>query len=52
LAEDKKRIFADKTATRKNLLITMLTSYGVKKNEYFYNTIQREITMDALFEAL
>jgi AAA+ ATPase superfamily predicted ATPase len=50
--EDKKRFFADKTATRKNLLITMLTSYGVKKNEYFYNTIQREITMDALFEAL
>ena len=29
----------------------MLTSYGVKKNDYFYNTIQRELTMDALFEA-
>jgi uncharacterized protein len=49
--ENKKQIFADKTATRKNLLITMLTAYGVKKNEHFHNTIQRELTMDALFEA-
>lgn len=30
----------------------MITCYGVKKNEYFYNTIQRELTMDALFELL
>jgi hypothetical protein len=50
--ENKKRVFGDKTATKKNLFITMLTSYGVKKNDYFYNTIQRELTMDALFEAL
>lgn len=50
--ENKKRVFADKTGTRKNLFLTMLTSYGVKKNEHFYNTIQRELTMDALFEAL
>ncbi|MFN0037103.1 MAG: AAA family ATPase [Saprospiraceae bacterium] len=49
--EAKKRVFADRTATRKNLFLTMLTCYGVKKNEYFYNTIQRELTMDALFEA-
>jgi AAA+ ATPase superfamily predicted ATPase len=47
---NKKQVFADKTGTRKNLLLTMLTSYGVKKNEHFYNTIQREVTMDALFE--
>jgi uncharacterized protein len=50
--ENKKRVFADKTATRKNLLLTMLTSYGVKKNEHFHNTIQRELTMDALFDPL
>jgi uncharacterized protein len=50
--ENKKRIFGDKTNTRKNLFLTMLTSYGVKKNDYFYNTIQKELTMDTLFEAL
>jgi uncharacterized protein len=49
--ENKKQVFGDKTGTRKNLLLTMLTSYGVKKNEHFHNTIQRELTMDALFEA-
>lgn len=50
--ENKKRVFGDKTATKKNLFITMLTSYGVKKNDYFYNTIQKELTMDVLFETL
>jgi hypothetical protein len=50
--ENKKRVFGDKTSTRKNLFLTMLTSYGVKKNDYFYNTIQKELTMDTLFETL
>jgi uncharacterized protein len=44
------QVFSDKTGTRKNIFLTMLTSYGVKKNDYFYNTIQRELTMEALFE--
>jgi uncharacterized protein len=48
--ENKQRVFADKTATHKNLFLTMLTCYGVKKNDYFYNTIQKELTMDVLFE--
>ena len=45
----KQRVFANKTATRKNLFLTMLTCYGVKKNEHFYNTIQKELTMETLF---
>ena len=49
--EVKKRIFADRTTTRKTLFLTMITCFGVKKNVYFHNTIQRELTMDALFEA-
>ena len=48
--DNKQQAFASKTATRKNLFLTMLTCYGVKKNAYFYNTIQQELTMDALFE--
>jgi uncharacterized protein len=50
--ENKQKVFADKTATRKNLLITMLTSYGVKPNEHFHNTVQRALTMESLFESL
>jgi uncharacterized protein len=50
--ENKQQVFADKTATRKNLFLTMLTCYGVKKNDYFYNTLQKELTMEVLFEEL
>ncbi len=46
----KKQVFAEKTGTAKSLFLTMLTTYGVKKNEYFYNTLQSEVTLDALFE--
>ncbi len=48
--DKKKRTFAEITGTRKSLFTVMLTTYGVKKNEYFYNTVQQEITMEALFE--
>lgn len=48
--ENKKQVFVGKTGTRKNIFLTIITSYGVKKNDYFYNTIQRELTMEALFE--
>jgi uncharacterized protein len=50
--DTKQRIFAAKTATRKNIFLTMLTCYGVKKNSHFYNTIQKELIMDVLFEGL
>jgi hypothetical protein len=48
----KKQVFAAKTDTRKTLFLTMMTSFGVKKNEYFYNTIQRDLTMEVLFDSL
>lgn len=50
--DTKKQAFASKTGTRKTLFITLLTSYGVKKNEYFYNTVERNLTMDVLFDVL
>jgi uncharacterized protein len=48
--DTKQRVFADKTGTRKTLFLTMLTSFGVKKNDYFYNTIQKELTMEVFFQ--
>jgi uncharacterized protein len=49
--DSKRQAFADKTATRKTLFFTMLTNFGVKKNDYFFNTIQKELTMEILFES-
>jgi hypothetical protein len=45
---NKRSIFRHETKTKKALHITMLTTYGVKHNEYWGN-IQSEVTMDDLF---
>ena len=45
---NKKSAFIDETKTRKAVHITMVTAYGVKRNEYWGN-IQSEVTMNDLF---
>jgi hypothetical protein len=45
---NKKAIFTVDTKTRKAVHITMVTTYGVKRNEY-WNNIQSEVTMNDLF---
>jgi len=45
---NKKSTFISETKTRKAVHITMVTTYGVKRNEYWGN-IQSEVTMNALF---
>jgi len=45
---NKKATFAEETKVRKALHLTMITTYGVKHNEY-WNNIQMEITMNDLF---
>jgi len=40
--------FAEATGTRKALHTTMITTYGVKRNEYS-GIVQSEVTMDDLF---
>ncbi len=46
----KERVFRQKTQTRKTLFLTLITTYGAKKNDNYVNLIQKEITMEALFE--
>jgi hypothetical protein len=41
--------FRETTATKKSIFLTMLTTFGVKPNEYSTSSIQNELTMDALF---
>lgn len=45
---NKKARFIEETNTRKAVHITMVTTYGVKHNEYF-NNIQSQVTLDELF---
>ncbi len=42
--------FREATGAKKSIFLTMLTTYGLKENEYRYSIVQNEMTMDALFE--
>lgn len=42
--------FREETATKKSIFLTMLTTFGVKPNEYSTSIIQNELTMEALFQ--
>ena len=48
---NKRAAFIEETKTKKAVHITMVTTYGVKRNEY-WNRIQSEITMNDLFSKL
>ena len=41
-------VFQSKTNTRKGVAVTMITSYGLVKNQWA-NGIQNQLTMNALF---
>ncbi len=47
----KLEVFRESTGTKKTLLITMITTYGIKKNMYS-NYVGKEVLMDDLFEKL
>ena len=46
----KKNCFKEKTGTRKTLFMTMITTYGVKKDQHYLEVVDGQIKMDALFE--
>ena len=41
--------FKEATKTKKSIFLTMLTTHGIKPNEYSTSIIQNQLTMDALF---
>ena len=45
----RRELFRDSTATTKTLALTMITTYGIKKNPYS-NTIQQSVVLDQLFK--
>lgn len=48
--ENKRTVFKQATGTRKSLFLVMLTTFGLKQNEYSERLIQNSLTMDDLFE--
>jgi AAA+ ATPase superfamily predicted ATPase len=48
--QNKVAIFRDQTNTRKAIRLTMITTFGLNRNEYSNAFVQNELTMDALFE--
>lgn len=47
--ENKKRIFREKTGTKKTLFTTMVTTHGTKKNKHYNSVVDNQLTMDDLF---
>jgi AAA+ ATPase superfamily predicted ATPase len=48
--EQKLEVFEEKAKTKKTLFLTMISSYGIKENEYSRRLVQKSLTMDVLFE--
>jgi AAA+ ATPase superfamily predicted ATPase len=48
--ENKTTVFKDQTGTRKTIFMTMITTFGIKKNANSVKLVQNEVTMDALFD--
>ena len=43
-------VFKDETQTQKAIFLTMITTFGLHKNEHSTALVQHEMTMDTLFE--
>ena len=48
--ERKKRVFQEKTDTRKAVFLAMITPYGVEKNAHYFNTVDNQLCLDDLFD--
>ncbi len=42
-------VFKNKTKSRKKIFVTLITTYGIKKNEYSLEIVQNSLTMDCLY---
>ncbi len=43
-------VFGSQTKTRKNVFLTFITAFGVKKNKYYLSTVTNQLTIADLFE--
>jgi len=48
--KNKLQVFKEETGTKKTLFLTMISTFGTKKNAYYINYVKDGLTMDALFD--
>ena len=48
--ERKMRVFGEQTKTKKALFLTLITTYGLKKNQYADSLVHNDLTIDSLFD--
>ncbi len=48
--ENKINVFRQERGTKKSLFLVLVTTFGVKENEYFLKLIQNSVTMDVLYD--
>jgi hypothetical protein len=48
--ERKMRVFGEQTKTKKALFLTLITTYGLKKNQYADSLVHNDLTIDRLFD--
>jgi hypothetical protein len=46
---DKASVFKEQTRSKKNVFITMLSVFGVKKNEHYLMAVTNQLLIDDLF---
>lgn len=46
---EKVRVFKEQTSTKKNIFVTMLTVFGVKKNANYLNIVTNQLLLEDLF---
>ena len=46
---NKKNVFREHLGTSKTLFTTLVTTYGVKKNEHCLSVVDNQLTIDDLF---
>ena len=48
----KKEVFKEKTKTRKNVFLTFLSVFGVKKNRHYLSIVTNQLLIDDLFQEI
>jgi hypothetical protein len=48
---DRMRVFREETGSKKHLMITFISTFGLQHNQYSLGLVESQLTMDALFES-
>ena len=47
--ERKKRVFIEQSRTKKAVFVTLITSFGAKATEHYFECVDNQLTLDNLY---